>query len=267
MQEIISTNNTKVKFIVQLQKKSSLRHQLQEFVIEGLRELEAALKNNFKVKTIYFYPELVNESILLDWIDKYHSDFEIVKISKDVFKKLSYRNSTEGVIAVVNMKLHKIEDLKLTANPLLLVAESIEKPGNMGAMLRSIDGAGADAFVWVNAKVDIYNPNVIRASLGMVFSKQIALASLEELSNYLQKHSIKLYAATLQNANVYYRENFTTPSAIAVGAEDKGLTNGFRDLMHQAIYIPMKGQADSLNVSVSAAVLLYEAVRQRNINN
>lgn len=267
MQEIISTNNTKVKYIAQLQKKSALRQQLQEFVIEGLRELEAALKNRFVIKTIYFYPDLVEEQILYKWKEIYKSDFEMVKISKNVFKKLSYRNSTEGIIAVGKMKSHHIKDIKLSKNPLLLVAESIEKPGNMGAMLRSLDGAGVDAFVLVNSKVDMYNPNVIRSSLGMVFSKQIAVANMAEMAIFLKENSIKLFGATLQNANVYHLEDFTKPSAIAVGAEDKGLSENFRKLMQQAVYIPMLGQADSLNVSVSAAVLLYEALRQRNLSN
>jgi TrmH family RNA methyltransferase len=267
MNEIISTNNSKIKYINQLQKKASIRKEFNEFVIEGKRELIAAIKNNYQIKTIYFYPELFPEEELFELLHAYDLRTDIVKISKNVYKKIAYRQSTEGIIAVAKMKEHKLSELKLSNNPYILVAESLEKPGNVGAILRSVDGAGADALIMANPVVDIYNPNVIRASLGMVFAIPIAIADTEELGNFLKDNHIKLFSADLQNANVYFKEDYTMPVALAVGAEDKGLSQGIRDFALQSVYIPMQGLADSLNVSVSAALLLYEVLRQRLSKN
>jgi TrmH family RNA methyltransferase len=147
---------------------------------------------------------------------------------------------------------------------LLLIAEGIQKPGNMGAILRTTDAVGTDAVVFVNPGTDLYNPNVLRASLGTFFTQKIIVTGREGLLELKQKNpSVRFYGATLQNKNIYWEENFRTASAICVGAEDQGLTEDFRKLLDKQIYIPMNGTADSLNVSVSAAVLLYEALRQR----
>ena len=268
MQEIISTNNAKVKQLLQLQKKSALRKKQQEFIIEGVRELKLALANAYQVKTIYYFPELISLEQITDFKNKYNTDFQIVAISKNVFQKLAYRNSTEGIIAVTAAKSHRIDDLSLPNNSLSLIAERIEKPGNIGAMLRTVDGSGVDAIILVDTVVDLYNPNIIRASLGTVFTNQIAVVKMDELGAFLNINKINLYAATLQNANDYTLESYTSATAIAVGAEDKGLTESMRKLAYKSIKIEMKGQADSLNVSVSAAILLFEAVRQRKqINN
>jgi len=264
MQEIISTNNARIKYMGQLKKKASIRKEFKEFVIEGRREMEAALENGYQVKTIYFNPELFTEKEVFDLIKKYRlKDTAFIKINKPVYKKIAYRNSTEGIIGLAKMKEHRLEDLKLSGNPFLLIAESIEKPGNVGAILRSIDGAGADALIMVNPVVDIYNPNVIRASLGMVFSIPIAFTDIPNLHHFLQQNNIELLAATLQNSNLYFNEDYQKPVALAVGAEDKGLSDEIRKIADKHIYIPMNGKADSLNVSVSAALLLYEVLKQR----
>jgi len=263
MQEISSTNNAKIKYIIQLRKKAGVRKEYGEFVIEGRREIIMALENAYRLKKIFFYPGLFQENRLLELLQKYQVATEVIKISKNVYQKIAYRDSTEGLVAVAQAKSHKIDDLQLSSNPYLLVAEGIEKPGNAGAMLRTVDGAGADALIMVDSKLYLYNANVIRASLGMVFSVPVAVCTKNELKDFLNKNKINLFAATLQNANIYYKENFTHPTAIAVGAEDKGLSGEIRKMAKKQIYIPMKGQADSLNVSVSAAILLYEIVRQR----
>ena len=263
MREILSTNNAKIKYLIQLQKKSSIRREFKEFVIEGKREIKSAIKNDYKIKKIFFYPELYSESELIKLLQDYQVETEIIKISKNVYQKIAYRGSTEGVVALAQMKEHRLDSLQLSSNPYVLVAEGIEKPGNVGAMLRSVDGAGAEALILVNPKLDIYNPNLIRAGLGMLFAIPVAVCDLDELKIFLKQNKISMYAAGLQNANVYFEEDYTSPTAIAVGAEDKGLTGEIRKIAKRQIYIPMKGQADSLNVSVSAAVLLYEIVRQR----
>ncbi len=263
MQEITSIKNAKVKHLYQLGRKSALRKETGTFLIEGVKELEKALKNNIKVETIYFYPQIIEKEWMQE-IKKKYPGIEWVKISKPVFEKLAYRNTTGGVIALAKKKSHALEDLSLSDNPLILIAEKTEKPGNIGAMLRTADGAGLDAFILVNPQTDLYNPNVIRSSLGTVFSVNIAIIEdPESLKKFLKEKNISLYLATLQNANPYYKEDYTKPAAFAVGAEDKGLTEEFRKIPGKGVYIPMKGDADSLNVSVSAAILSYEGLRQR----
>ena len=264
MQEITSTNNAKVRYLLQLKRKSSARKEFKEFVIEGKREIISALKNGYEIKSLFFCPSLISEKEILDLSNQYDIQTVFFRLARQVYQKVAYRDSTEGIIALAKMKAQGINELKLQENPIVLVAEGIEKPGNIGAMLRSVDGSGADALILVNPVVDIYNPNVIRASIGMVFSTQIAVTGLKGLQNWLSEQGISLYAATLQNSSLYYKQNFKKPVALAVGAEDKGLSNEMRDLAAGQVYIPMNGQADSLNVSVSAAILLYEAVRQRN---
>ncbi len=263
MQEIISTNNAKIKYLVQLQKKSSYRKEFKEFVIEGKREIEAALRNGYHIKRIFFNPELFDEQKLFELLQLSSVKIEVIKINKNVYKKIAYRHSTEGIVALAKIKEHKLTDFITGANSLILVAENIEKPGNIGAMLRSVDGAGATGLILVNPLSDLYNPNLIRSSIGTVFSTQIAVCDLNELNSFITQNQINLFAAGLQNTNMYFKEDFTGATAIAVGSEDKGLSNKIREMAIKSIYIPMRGQTDSLNVSVSAAILLYEAVKQR----
>ncbi len=265
MQEITSTKNAKIKYLNQLSRKSSVRKKEKAFVIEGIKETEKALKNDYKIHTIFFYPEIADEKWMNE-IQKKYPEIEWIKISKPVFENLAYRKSTGGIIALAKMKEHKLEDLELPENPLILIAENIEKPGNIGAMLRTADGAGTDAFILVNPRTDLYNPNTVRSSLGTLFSRPVAVVEdLDRLKDFLKKNNINLYKATLQNANPYFKENYKTGSAVAVGAEDKGLSEEMRNLEGKSVYIPMKGEADSLNVSVSAAIIVYEALRQREI--
>jgi len=264
MQEILSTNNAKIKHLIWLQKKSSARKKSQEFVVEGIREIRKALQNGYVFKSIYICLELFSQDKLENLLEQYNQKTDIYSVSRKIYEKIAYRGSTEGIIGLAQIKSHTFNDLQLSKNPFILVAESIEKPGNIGAILRSVDGSGADALILTNPVVDLYNPNIIRSSLGTIFSKQIVLCHTEELAGFLQEKKIKLFAATLQNSNLYFQEDYKQAVAIAVGAEDKGLSDEIRKISQQAIYIPMKGEADSLNVSVSAAILLYEVVRQRS---
>ncbi len=263
MPEIRSIKNPLVKQLMQLQKKSSLRKREALFVVEGRREVYAVIRNKYRVKKVFYNLDLIEEQEIFKWMHDALSAFEMVKISKDVYQKLAYRNSTEGVLALVETKNHSFKNIKLPKNPLLFVAEQIEKPGNVGAMLRTADAAGVDAFVLIDSVVDLYNPNIIRSSLGTVFSNQIVTGNIDDLVGLLKRYDIKLFAATLQNSNKYFEENFSQPTAIAVGAEDRGLSSRMREIAYKSIYIPMNGQADSLNVSVSGAVLIYEVVKQR----
>ena len=247
--------------MVLLQEKAKARKQSGTFLIEGIREIELAIKGNYELETILFCPELTNLSNNLT-IQK--SNNPIIEISKEVYQKLAYRDTTEGVIAVAKTKSHQLSDLQLPENPLILVMESIEKPGNIGAMLRTCDAAKVDAVIIANPKTDLYNPNMVRSSVGCLFTNQIATASTEETIDFLQQNNINFYSATLQNSTSYHTQNFTKPTALVVGTEATGLTLAWREKATQNIIIPMQGEIDSMNVSVAAAILLFEAKRQRD---
>jgi RNA methyltransferase, TrmH family len=260
MKQITSVQNPFIKSLVQLQEKAKIRKQTGTFLIEGKREIELALKGNYVLETVLFLPEIISE----EQINKLtNQQLNIIEISKDVYQKLAYRDSTEGIIAVAESKSLQLSDLELKENPLILVLESIEKPGNIGAMLRTADAANIDAVIIANPKSDIYNPNLIRSSVGCVFTNQIAVCTTDEAIGYLKDNNIAIYSATLQNSNEYHKENYTSATALVVGTEATGVSKIFRDNSTQNIIIPMQGEIDSMNVSVAAAILLFEAKRQR----
>ncbi len=180
-----------------------------------------------------------------------------------MYGKIAYRSGTEGIIAEMKYKDRRLEDIKLSENPLIVVLESVEKPGNLGAVLRSADASGADAVIICDPLTDLYNPNLIRASIGAIFSRQVAAASSEETISWLKSNNIQILTAQLQDSSLYYDTPMTGPTAIVMGTESTGLTDIWRKAADKHIRIPMLGALDSLNVSVSAAILLYEAVRQR----
>ena len=259
MKQISSLQNPLIKDILKLQEKSRERKKQGLFVIEGQRELELALKGNYKITSLLF----VSDKVDLEYLHQFDG-VDLIEVSQEVYQKIAYRTSTEGIIALAKTKDTRLEALKLkSSKPLLLIAEGIEKPGNIGAMLRTADAANVDAVILADAKTDLYNPNVIRSSVGCVFTNQIAIASSEEIIAFLQKKSIAIYSATLQNSNEYTQENYTEASALIVGTEATGLTQIWRDNATQNINIPMQGAIDSMNVSVAAAILIFEAKRQR----
>ncbi|MCZ8332268.1 MAG: RNA methyltransferase [Flavobacterium sp.] len=261
MKQITSAQNPFIKSLVLLQEKAKARKQSGTFLIEGIREIELAIKGNYEIETLLFVSEITSDF----QISKF-SNFQIetIEISKEVYQKLAYRDTTEGIIAVAKTKAHQLADLKLPENPLILVMESIEKPGNIGAMLRTCDAAKVDAVIIANPKTDLYNPNMVRSSVGCLFTNQIATASTEETIAFLQQNKINFYSATLQNSTSYHTQNFTKPTALVVGTEATGLTELWREKATQNIIIPMQGEIDSMNVSVAAAILLFEAKRQRD---
>lgn len=189
---------------------------------------------------------------------------QIVNVPVELYNKIAYRGGTEGIIAEVKVKERTLESLELPENPLVVILESVEKPGNLGAVLRSADAAGADAVLICDPLTDLYNPNLIRASIGAVFTVQTVCCSSEEAINWLKANKIKLYTAQLQDSSWYYDTDMKGATAIAIGTEATGLTDAWRDAADAHIKIPMLGELDSLNASVSAAILLFEAVRQRN---
>ena len=257
MKQITSVQNPFIKSLIQLQEKAKVRKQSGSFLIEGMREIELAIKGNYEIETILFLPELVSNNQITKFTDN------PIEISKEVYQKLAYRDTTEGILAVAKTKSLQLADLKLSENPLILVMEAIEKPGNIGAVLRTCDAAKIDAVIIANPKTDLYNPNIVRSSVGCLFTNQIATGSTEEVIDYLIKKNINFYSATLQNSTSYHTQNYTLPTALVVGTEATGLSELWRKKATQNIIIPMQGEIDSMNVSVAAAILIFEAKRQR----
>ncbi|MBR4882942.1 MAG: RNA methyltransferase [Bacteroidales bacterium] len=268
---ITSLQNEKIKNIMNLSEKSKFRKRTGLFVVEGYREVMHCLQAGYKAHSIYFNTALFDEQSQLEIVKQIetlpqNSDVRFYSLSKEVYAKVAYRESTEGLIAVINEKPLTLEQIKFSKehNPLVLVVESVEKPGNLGALLRTADACGLDAVLVCDPLTDLYNPNLIRSSLGGIFTKQVVACTNEEAYQWLKKHNIAIFTAQLQDSEWYYDTNFIQPSAIVMGNEAAGLTDFWRKVSNAKIKIPMLGQLDSLNVSVSAAILCYEAVRQRN---
>jgi TrmH family RNA methyltransferase len=261
MKEITSIQNPYIKNLVKLQEKARERKKQGLFIIEGKREISLAISSKYEFDSVLFCPKIISEKEI---IQLFNQNINRIEISIEVYQKLAYRDSTEGIIAVTKTKDLSLNKIQLNKKkPLILVAEGIEKPGNIGALLRTADAANVDAVFIASPKSDLYNTNIIRSSVGCVFTNQIAQGTSEEIIAYLQKNSIDIYAATLQNSNEYHKQDFTNSAAIIVGTEATGLSNIWRTVASQHINIPMQGKIDSMNVSVSAAIIIFEAVRQR----
>ncbi|WP_209399548.1 RNA methyltransferase [Pseudozobellia sp. WGM2] len=265
IKQISSVQNASIKKIALLKEKSRERKKSGLFVLEGLRELELALKGGFAIRTILFQAELISEESIQKFL-KDCPNAEIISVSKDVYRKLAHRETTEGMIALAEVKSHTLEEFEISSeNPLILVAEAPEKPGNIGALLRTADAANLDGVIIANPKTDIYNPNIIRSSVGCVFTNNIATGTTSEIIDYLKGKNINIYCAALSASINYTDSNFTRASAIVVGTEATGLSEEWLKNSDQNIIIPMQGEIDSMNVSVSAAIIIFEAKRQRNI--
>jgi RNA methyltransferase, TrmH family len=258
LKQITSIQNPYIKSLVLLQEKAKARNQSGTFLIEGKREIELAIKGKFEIESVLFVPDLISEKQL-----KEYPNSNLIEISKEVYQKLAYRDTTEGILAVAKTKSTTITDLKLSSKPLILVAEAPEKPGNIGAILRTADAANLDAVIIANPKSDMYNPNIVRSSVGCLFTNQIATGTTQEIIDFLKLKNINIYAATLQNSTSYHTQDFTQPTALVVGTEATGLSEEWRKAATQNIIIPMQGEIDSMNVSVAAAILIFEAKRQR----
>lgn len=294
---ITSAQNPKVKRLLALQKDSSLRRESGLFVVEGQRELQHCIDAGFEIDTLFICPSLYAGDGSVDLCPKTvstlghvrgrgpqaersgrdersevsgHSVPETaagvltVEVSEAVYEKVAYRGGTEGVIAEVRARNRGLEDLQLPDNPLIMVLESVEKPGNLGAVLRSADAAGADAVLICDPLTDLWNPNLIRASIGAVFTVPVAVCSSEEAISWLKASGIRILTAQLQDSSLYYDTDMRGGTALVMGTESTGLSQQWRDAADAHIRIPMLGALDSLNVSVSAAILLFEAVRQRH---
>ena len=296
METVTSARNPKIKNLLLLQEKSKARREQGLFVVEGRRELEHCLAAGFTVRTLFVCPEIADgltEEGVVSQISGHprpdkregpageasgrgRSEAEaicdtipsavkplVIEIPEQLYRKVAYRESTEGIIAEVECKSLTLEDLALPENPLVMVLEAVEKPGNLGAVLRSADAAGAHAVILCDPLTDLYNPNLIRASIGAVFTVPTVACTSADAIAFLQARGIQILTAQLQDSSLYYDVDMRRGTALVMGTEATGLTDVWRRAASAHIRIPMLGRLDSLNVSVSAAILLFEAVRQR----
>lgn len=261
---ITSMQNPNIKKLLTLQQKSSERRRSGLFVVEGKRELQHCINAGLTVETIFWCEAIEPEMpAAVSTERRKMNDMRLLRVSEEVYEKIAYRGTTEGIVACVYSKKRTLNDLTLPDNPLIIVLESVEKPGNLGAILRSADAAAVDAVIVCDPLTDLYNPNLIRSSIGASFTVPLVACSSEECIAWLKANNIRILTAQLQDSKPYYDTDMTLATAIIMGAESTGLTSQWREAANAHINIPMRGQLDSLNVSVSAAILMYEAVRQR----
>ncbi len=258
METITSLQNDRVKRVVKLQRKASARREAGLTVIEGAREVSRAIENGWQPTELW-----VCDAFSKDWKNVSRASRLLFQCSEEVLVKISYRENPDGVLAVGPLVGKKLSDLELPENPLILVAEGVEKPGNLGALLRTADGAGVDAVIIADPATDLNNPNVIRNSIGTLFYLPVAEATSEETIAFLKEKGVRILSAVPDTEVVYTETDLSGPLAIVVGAEDQGLSKHWKKQADLNVKVPMLGKNDSLNVSVSAAILLYEAVRQR----
>ncbi len=269
---ITSTNNPLTKQVLKLQQKAGEREKTGLFVAEGRREVSLALKSGVIPAHILVCKELYIPDKQYP-VDLALHENVLTEVSAVVYDKMAYRGHAEGIILVGHQVRRTLSSLMLKPPPLVLVLEGLEKPGNLGAVLRTADAAGVDAVILANVKADMYNPNVIRASLGCLFTMQVTTSHTEEVIQWLTEgkswpegKTPKVVAAALQTDCMYFDTDMRGPVALVFGTEDQGLSASWRSMTGQAVRIPMMGSIDSLNVAASVAILTYEAVRQRHIS-
>ena len=302
IETVTSAQNPKIKNLLLLQEKSRARKEQGLFVVEGRRELGHCIEAGFEIHTVFVCPEIAGDfasGFLPDAASSLRDrgtqkpdlvesvpdssfgpvrtagllgtsaapasgSMAVIEVPLPLYRKIAMRDTTEGIVAEVKVRERRLDDLALPENPLVVVLESVEKPGNLGAVLRSADAAGAAAVIVCDPLTDLWNPNLIRASVGAVFTVPTVAAPSDEVIPWLNAHHIRILTAQLQDSEWYYETPMTGPTALVMGTESTGLTDLWRKAADAHIRIPMLGRLDSLNVSVSAAILLFEAVRQRH---
>jgi len=260
---IESLQNPRVKTAVKL-RKGKTRRETGKTLVEGYREIRRATECGWKFDELYFCPELFLDSGAGDLVATIQqSGLPVFQCSEAVFRKMSYRDTPDGLMALSPLVGKSLAELELPENPLVLIAEHLEKPGNLGTILRTADAAGVDAVVVCNPGTDINNPNVVRASIGTLFFMPVAEATTNETLQWLEEQNIQSVAALPGAPREYTGVDLRSGTAIVVGAEDEGLSERWIKRANWSVCIPMLGKNDSLNVSTAAAILLYEAIRQR----
>lgn len=262
MEKITSPQNEKIKNIIKLSKARE-RQKQSLLIIEGARAIKEAIKAGFLLPELYYCPEIIQDN---KDKDVFKRKFNLIAVSREIFTKITYSENPDGYLALALPKYLKLDEVKISQNPLVIVLESLEKPGNLGAILRTAYAAKIDLIIINDPKTDIYNPNVIRASEGFVFAKQIVVASRQETYNFLVSNKIKIVASSIKAEKVYTECNLKKGVAVLMGTESTGLSKDWLKLADEQIIIPMNTGIDSLNVSVSTAIIIFEAWRQRGFN-
>ena len=263
-EKITSLQNPRVKQLVKLRDRRD-RDEAGLFLVEGYREIRRALEKNVRLNEIYFSPEWFlgeNEPALIERARQ--AGAQLFQLSKEAFAKCAYRDRPDGLLAVAPQWKNRLADLKLSPFPFLLVVESIEKPGNLGTILRSADAAGVDGVIVCDAVTDVFNPNVVRSSTGVLFSVPVVVAESAAVHAWLVEKGIRIVATTPDTPGIYTKVDLCGPLAIVMGGEQYGLSKFWLRESNLLVRIPMAGQADSLNVAMATIITLFEAVRQRN---
>jgi TrmH family RNA methyltransferase len=263
---ITSFQNPLIKNILLLTEKPRERKEQNLIVIEGSREIRLAIASGSELATLVVCPEMASSDILKELSETAPAPPEIIEVPTAVFNRLAYRKDHEGLIALAVPHMLSLDDLHLRANPLILVLETVEKPGNLGALLRTADAAGLDAVIICDPQTDLYNPNTIRSSLGCIFTMQTVSTSSQDAISFLKSRKIRILGTALTAENFYHNADMKMPSAIVMGSEAFGLSRLWLEQSDELIKIPMNGKVDSMNVSASAAVVVFEALRQRGFH-
>ncbi|MGI6347642.1 MAG: TrmH family RNA methyltransferase [Patescibacteria group bacterium] len=262
--EITSFSNPKIKLIKKLLKNSSLRQKEGLVIIDGKREINEALQFGWIIEELFFSPDIINKQDSSDFLNYFLKNSKnSYQLNKNIFNSISYKKSPDGFLAVLRSRFLKWDDLKIKKNPFVLILETVEKPGNLGAIIRTAQASEVDLLILVDQKTDLYSPNVIRASTGFVFSLPIIISSYQEALDWCQDREIKIFSTALRADKSCFEVDFSSPTAVVFGSEATGLSPVWLESKDQ-ISIPMKAGIDSLNVSVSVGIISYEAWRQRN---
>ena len=262
MLKITSLDNKKIKDVIFLYKNKN-RQEKGLIIVDGLREIILAKKAGLEIVELYFCPDLLKESL-----DRFYSldERKKIEVSEAVFKKICYKENPDGFLALIKKPEQDIKKIKLSKKPLIVILEAVEKPGNLGAIIRTAYAAGVEAIIINEGQTDIYNPNVIRASEGLIFFQPIFNLSLKETFLFFKKNKIKTFAAGTKGSIDYLNADYNQACAVVLGSEDKGLSEKWLKGADKVIKINMKDGVDSLNVSVSGAIIIFEALRQRKID-
>jgi len=259
--KISSVHNKKVLSLRKLYK-SRERKLSDVFIVEGIKEVQRGLDSGLEIQSLFFCPKIFTDNIE-DVIKKYDIRCSIFELDEKVYEKLAYRGNTEGLLAVFKKKNYNLDELIVKENDLFIILESVEKPGNLGAVLRTADAAGVTAILLTESKVDQYHPNVIRSSIGAVFNIPVIVSTNNAVFDWLNSKKISFYSAALPSYQSLYSLDLQSKTALVFGTESDGLSDFWLKENKRTFTIPMSGIVDSLNVSVSVAVAVYETVRQR----
>ena len=255
--KISSKDNPSFKYLKKLSDKSSFRKREEKFLVEGLNEISLCMKSNYDIEVIYISTKKN--------INIFPSDIKINFINEDLLEKITYRK-TEGVIAIVKIKKQYLKDIVLDNNEFILVLENPEKPGNIGAIMRTYEACGFKNIFIVNSKIEVYNPNTIRSSLGSIFHLNIFKLDYEQMFNFLKKNQFKVYSSFIKSKKRFDKANYIKKCALIMGPEKDSVSPRCIEKSDELIKIPMYGIIDSLNLSVATGIILYEAVKQRKFS-